>query len=259
MKDFDTMGKKQVHTERQHFYFLYWYSVSLSKVVFILGLFLFGCSNSIYDNSPKSVDEPMAIDADSLVSSDSIDNPSSFELHNLWPDLAGEYSIETEMDELGVIDDENEYEGYRGNENVGSIPSSPIPSVLPTNKFCSYVAKRNANCRESDYVEASLIAILMQGEGANLLYLNPTFTHGKFELLNNTQCWIYLGLMDGPTDPLTMCNVYVLDAPVSRDDSVNDDSDPLVCSTGLDQPLCIRAGGSWVDGGAAGASHCDCS
>jgi hypothetical protein len=256
MKDLDTMEKKQEHLERQHSYCSKWYSASLSKVVFILGLFLFGCSNSIYDNSRKPVDEPVAIDAGPLVSSESIGNPSSSELHNLWPDLAGEYSIETEMDELGIIDNETEYERYRGNENVESIPSGPIPSVLPTNKFCNYIAKRNVNCRESDHVEASLIAILMQGEGANLLYVNPTFTHGKFELLNSTQCWIYLGIMDGPTDPLTMCNVYVVDAPPLSEDASNSKSDSHVCSDHKDQASCLGAGCSWEDGGPVSASYC---
>lgn len=139
-----------------------------------------------------------------------------------------------------------------------SLQGSPLQDPIVTPDLCYYTAKRNVNCRESDYVESSLIAILMQGEEAKLLYLNPTFTHGKFELLNSSQCWIALGLMHGPSDPYKMCQVYVVDAPKSRESSNLDKSNSPECSSGLDQASCLAAGGNWVDGGAVGASYCNC-
>jgi hypothetical protein len=74
--------------------------------------------------------------------------------------------------------------------NFDGIPlqGSPVPSIISLPELCIYTSLRNVNCRASDYVESSLIAILMQGEEAKLFYLNPTFTHGKFELAAEQQC-----------------------------------------------------------------------
>ena len=137
-----------------------------------------------------------------------------------------------------------------------SVSSSPVPSSNTMSKVCFYISLRNVNCRASDFVESSLIAILMQGEEAKLLSLNPTFTHGRFELSSLQQCWIALGLLQGPSDPYKMCQVSVVDAPPAINSSDLGGSDSPVCSSGLDEVSCVAAGGTWVSG-ATGA-NCDC-
>jgi hypothetical protein len=97
-----------------------------------------------------------------------------------------------------------------------------------------------------------LIAILMQGEEAKLLYLNPTFSHGKFELAAEQQCWIALWLMDGPEEPYKTCQIAVVDAPPPVESSDPDESDTPVCSSDLGKDDCLAAGGEWK-GGATGA------
>ena len=133
---------------------------------------------------------------------------------------------------------------------------TPLPPIINVPELCIYTSLRNVNCRASDYVESSLIAILMQGEEAKLLYLNPTFTHGKFELETGPQCWIALWLMDGPEEPYKTCQISVVDAPPPIASSDLDGSDTPVCSSGLDENDCLAAGGNWVSG-ATGA-NCNC-
>lgn len=135
-----------------------------------------------------------------------------------------------------------------------SLQSSSVPDPIVTPDLCYYTAKRNVNCRVSDYVESSLIAILMHGEEAKLLYLNPIFTHGKFELLNNSQCWIALGLLHGPSDPYKTCKVSVVDAPPSKENSDLGGGNSLDCSPDLDKDACEAAGGVW----GAVSAYCDC-
>jgi hypothetical protein len=101
-----------------------------------------------------------------------------------------------------------------------------------------------------------LIAILMQGEEAKLLSLNPTLTHGKFELATDQQCWIALWLMDGPEEPYKTCQISVVDAPPPLESSDPGGSDAPVCSSDLDKNSCLAAGGEWKDG--AVAASCDC-
>ncbi len=122
---------------------------------------------------------------------------------------------------------------------------------------CYYTATRNVNCRASDYVESSLIAILMQGEEATLLSLNSTFTHGRFEIAPLQQCWIALGLMQGPADPVKMCEVSVVDAPPPIESLDLGGSDSPVCSSGFDKDSCLAAGGTWIES-VVRPPHCDC-
>jgi hypothetical protein len=124
-------------------------------------------------------------------------------------------------------------------------------------KVCFYISLRNVNCRASDFVESSLIAVLMQGEEVKLLSLNPTFTHGRFEIAPLQQCWIALGLMQDPADPVKMCEVSVVDAPQPLESSDPDESDTPVCSSGLDHDPCLASGGEWK-GGATGKFYCEC-
>jgi CSLREA domain-containing protein len=127
---------------------------------------------------------------------------------------------------------------------LGSLPHMEGPQEL-----CLYTAIRSPICRASDYVEAEQIAVLQHGEGAELIALNPEYTHGKFELASMQQCWISLGMMDGPDDPAETCGVPVVDPepkPI-----------PLTCSPDMDQEDCEASGGEWAEG-RVGAPSCIC-
>lgn len=233
------------------------------KSVFVLTL-LVGCANhplggnnqsaveetdkQLQENLPGNIYEPI------------VEFPH--EKENLYEEpMDGERRLENvELHDLDFSSGGHEVREFENDNSVElSMPSNPVLDLIVDPGICNYIASINVNCRVSDYPESTLIAVLMQGEVASLLYLNPTFTHGKFDLLNSSQCWIPLSLMDGPSDPLAMCEVYVVDAPPLRGDLTIDDSDSSVCASGLDEATCIATGGSWVDGGAVGASYCDCS
>jgi len=132
------------------------------------------------------------------------------------------------------------------------------PPIINIPEICFYTALKNVNCRESDHMGASIIAILLQGDQGKIIAINPPLTHGKFELESQQECWIYLGLMDGPEDPVDNCQIAVVKAPLPVIIQNNNQPDPKSCSKDLGQSACLAAGGSWVDGGAVGASYCDC-
>jgi hypothetical protein len=91
------------------------------------------------------------------------------------------------------------------------------------------------------------VDFLMQGESAELLAINPEFSHGKFELTNGL-CWIPLYLLDGPENPYDTCDIPVLDPP---------EPPQITCTSELDEETCILAGGQWSE--ALGrAPYCVC-
>lgn len=219
----------------------------LFMLVSILGVFLASCAVSYQNpiNLPPSVELTATASNDSPF--DIIGRTNSFDedrTHRDSPDLAEPSSRDST---------DYDHAEYYEEQNIEASPGIPMSSLQGA---CTYRALRNVNCRMSDYPESSLIAILLQSERANLLYLNPTFTHGKFALFNNSQCWIPLDFMEGPSDPLKICQVYVVNAP-SRPDLGG--SKPPACSSDLDEASCTAAGGTWEDGGAVGASYCRCS
>jgi CSLREA domain-containing protein len=130
-------------------------------------------------------------------------------------------------------------------EDSPTPTSSPTATSTPTPEemTCVYEALQNANCRASDYSEAAQISILMQGETAELLALNPEFTHGQFNL-GQGACWIWLGLLDGPEDPFANCGVPVLDPPPPPTDTPT----PPACTPDLNEEMCIKSGGTWPEG-----------
>jgi CSLREA domain-containing protein len=129
------------------------------------------------------------------------------------------------------------------------IPEEQPPTSTPEPEpvVCVYTALQNSNCRESDYPESLQIDILMQGESAELLALSPEFTHGKFEL-DNGQCWIWLGLLDGPDNPYGTCDVPVVDPPPPPTPA---------CTPELDAEACEQAGGYMSDSQTR-APYCVC-
>jgi CSLREA domain-containing protein len=117
----------------------------------------------------------------------------------------------------------------------------------PENKLCVYTALRNTNCRASDHTESNLVEILMEGDIAHLIALNPEYTHGLFQLESGKQCWVWLEMMDGDRNPCGNCPVEIVDppaAPVSN-----------ACSADMDESRCTAAGGEWVVGATR---YCKC-
>lgn len=115
-------------------------------------------------------------------------------------------------------------------------------------EFCIYKALQNSNCRESDYPESRLVETMMEGDSADLIALNPEYTHGLFKFADGQQCWLWLGLMDGDENPFGNCPVEIIDPPEAPRESA--------CNKDLDERQCIAAGGEWKEGLAA--PYCAC-
>lgn len=131
--------------------------------------------------------------------------------------------------------------------HIGSLPHMERP------QGCIYTAIRNPICRESDYVDAEQVALLQHGEQALLIAMNPELKYGQFLLASAQQCWIALGMMEGPEDPLERCGVPVIDPeppPLDPDRRVD-------CRGDLDREACEASGGTWTEG-AVGAPDCIC-
>jgi hypothetical protein len=118
---------------------------------------------------------------------------------------------------------------------------------------CIYQANKNSNCRESDFNQAPVVEILMQGDTAALVALNPENTYGKFALQSGERCWIALNLMD-PQGNSEECSV-----PAENPVQVPEEKEPekKTCKPTMGEAACKRAGGTWV-GGITEAPHCSC-
>ncbi len=137
-------------------------------------------------------------------------------------------------------------------EDTPTPTSTPTetPTPTPEELVCVYEALQNSNCRASDYAEALQISILMQGETAELLALNPEFSYGQFNL-GQGACWIWLGLLDGPENPFDTCDVPVVDPPSPPTET------PPACTPDLDEEACVLSGGTWSEG-VSRAPYCVC-
>jgi hypothetical protein len=82
-----------------------------------------------------------------------------------------------------------------------------------------------------------------------LLALNPELTHGQFALASAEQCWISLGVMEGPDDPEETCGVPIVD-PAPKPVEVT-------CRPDMDREACEASGGEW-GGGRVTAQGCIC-
>jgi hypothetical protein len=115
-------------------------------------------------------------------------------------------------------------------------------------EFCEYRPLQNTNCRTSDFKESDLLRSITTEDAVALLALNPEYTHGLFKLADGSQCWIWLGLMEGEENPFGNCPVEIIDPPEAPPASA--------CDKDLDERQCIAAGGEWKEGLAA--PYCAC-
>jgi hypothetical protein len=149
--------------------------------------------------------------------------------------------------------DRNDYnQEYQEEQGV----SGTVPEIGRDQGICLYKATMNVNCREGDSIDYPVSAILMQGEEATLLSINPELSHGKFELINAKQCWIPLGLMNGSIDPMANCSLTI-ENPLPPRVIPQDKPDQKKCSSDLGENACLSAGGTWAGGGAS-AHYCEC-
>jgi hypothetical protein len=159
---------------------------SFSIILIIVGLFLVGCTNYTFSvNNPDSRDESLI-----EIPPDEEDIDFHGREYKKWDSRADYYQPR----KSSSVDNYYLY----GN----SLQSGPVPNSIGSPDLCYYTAKVNVNCRVSDYIESTLIAILMQGEQATLLSVNSSHSYGMFELVNLSQCWIFLELMDVPCQTL---------------------------------------------------------
>ena len=124
-------------------------------------------------------------------------------------------SENTESGQLEETRDSSIYDFWDFFEEY-QVGNNPVPPDMTMLEICLYTSLMNVNCRAGDTIEFPVISIIMSREQATLLSVNPTFTHGKFELVNMSKCGIPLGLMNGPTDPVNMYQVSVDDPPLPR-------------------------------------------
>jgi hypothetical protein len=117
---------------------------------------------------------------------------------------------------------------------------APPPSEA-AESACFFEVSQNSNCRMSDYQESKLIEILLQGEQVELVGLNPELTHGKFLMEDERQCWIWLGLMEGPENPVEVCDVPVTDPQPKPEPPT------LECNPDLSKDECEQSGGTWYE------------
>jgi hypothetical protein len=141
----------------------------------------------------------------------------------------------------GVACDLGAYEA-----ELSALMSPPLPD-------CVYQVSKNSNCRESDFNQAPVVVILMQGDSAALVALNPENTFGKFALQSGEHCWIALNLMQ-PQGDSEECPV-----PEENPIQIPEEKEPEKknCKPTMGEAACKRAGGKWV-GGITEAPHCSC-
>ncbi|MEA1978409.1 MAG: hypothetical protein U9N80_10970, partial [Chloroflexota bacterium] len=163
--------------------------LKLATISFVVVMLIVGCSNRGFNNNnPNLIDGSADFDIDPSVSAGSSGSSSREEM--------GDQFNETALDDINIIVPESynqgdpvaeKVEASEGSEQhdesvIGhdylseSFIGTPVPPIINIPELCIYTSLRNVNCRTSVYVESSLIAILMQGEEAKLLYINPTFS-----------------------------------------------------------------------------------
>jgi len=132
------------------------------------------------------------------------------------------------------------------------------PPTINIPEICTYTALKNVNCRESDYVDSQITAILMEGDQAQIIAINPALTHGKFMLDTLEECWIYLPLMDGADDPVVDCQIPTVSAPRLIVNPPKDNRPKTkTCSKDLGFSDCTAAGGH-MSTGTTSAPYCIC-
>ena len=145
----------------------------------------------------------------------------------------------------GIVDEGEQCDGddlsmCRDDQVCENCRCTTIMEAEPPSEGCFYTALSNTNCRESDYRESDPVAIVMEGESALLVGLNPAYTHGLFELGSGAQCWMWFNTLEGPENPLGTCGVQLVNPPAPPVEPA--------CRSDLDESGCLAAGGEYIVG-----------
>jgi len=140
---------------------------------------------------------------------------------------------------------------FRSSFNVGSI-DCPLDPFEPNPKF---TFSMNAFCRKGPSSKYGKVATFLELQKVQIEGRNQSDPRWWWVLVpgSSEHCWVSgsTGFAEGSLD-----EVEPIPAPPLVIDQA--DNDKGVCSSDLGQSDCDAAGGYWVDGGAVGASYCDC-
>lgn len=199
-------------------------------------------------------------------------------LINIAPDCAGltddQRGVSRPMPYPGGNCDPGSYEFDTSNPPTAALlEPSPSPDSLPCDLFDRLQYTVVLSNLSPETGELTLYIMLADGEG--LEFWNGHGGAAYFALLGDAEA-------DGYQEAGFPGRIYfqftlpgsaagnVLDFQLFRDDCAQSlatipgvsipelETPDKICKIGLDERRCKKAGGTWVDGGAVGASYCDC-
>jgi hypothetical protein len=144
------------------------------------------------------------------------------------------------------------WDDFRSSFNASSL-DCPLDSQAPDTKF---TFSQNAFCRKGSSSEYEEVATFLEGQEVQIVGRNHH--EPRWWVIPNPgargQCWVSdsTGAAEGPVEEL----VIVAPPPLVIKKPSNDQSN--TCSKDLGSSACTPSGGTWVDGGATGASYCVC-
>jgi hypothetical protein len=136
-------------------------------------------------------------------------------------------------------------------------PSEPTPidegeAVPPEPCTPTFTATMNLTCRSGPASVYDELGYLLQGESATIEGRNDDSTWWWIPNPDwQGHCWVWDGGGDATCIPEDLREVAAPPLPTPT-------PTPLACRSDLDRDACIEAGGNYVDGGLAAASHCEC-
>lgn len=140
--------------------------------------------------------------------------------------------------------------GFRSSFNEASL-DCPLDPQAPNTKFTFFM---NTFCRRGPSLEYEKVATFLEGQ--DVLIKGRNHHEPRWWVVPNPgargHCWVSdsTGAAEGPIEELEI----VAPPPLV----INPPDDQPKCSKDLGSSACVAAGGKWVDGGAVGASYCDC-
>jgi hypothetical protein len=129
---------------------------------------------------------------------------------------------------------------------IGEGEAVPPEPCTPT-----ITALVNLTCRSGPDAIYGDLGYLLQGESATVEGTNADSTW--WWILNpdwQGHCWVWSGGADAACIPEDLAKIAAPPLP---------SPEPPACTSDLDRDACIEAGGTYVEGGAAGASICQCA
>ena len=138
----------------------------------------------------------------------------------------------------------NDWTAFRNEFNELSI-DCPLDPQAPNTKFTFF---NNTFCRIGPSLEYEKVATFLQGQYVQIDGRNQSEPRWWWVLIpgSSGHCWVS-DSTGSATGFLEDVDIVAAPSPKAK-----------ICSKDLGQSACLAAGGKWVDGGAVGASYCDC-